>query len=97
MKKKLKELGYGKETMLRLDRMFFVYLRMCIGQEKNAQSKKTVMKINGIRNICADSILNNVIKQYPTNELGIKQRVFLNLVLHKHAALLYALSCARVV
>lgn len=97
MKKKLQELGYGKETMLRLDRMFFVYLRMCIGQERNAQSKKMIMKINAIRNICVDSILNNVIKQYPMDELGIKQRIFLNLVLHKHAVLLYALSCAKVV
>lgn len=96
MKKKLKELSYGNETMLRLDRMFFVYLRMCIGQEKKAQSKNAIMKINVIRNICEDSVLNNVIKQYPMNELRIKQRIFLNLVLHKHATLLYALSCVKV-
>lgn len=97
MKRKLQELGYGKKTMLRLDRMFFVYLRMCIGQEKNAQSKKMIMKISMIKNICADSILNNVIKQYPVNELKIKQRIFLNLVLHKQAALLYMLSCVKIV
>ncbi|MEI3216215.1 MAG: glycosyltransferase family 2 protein [Lachnospiraceae bacterium] len=97
MKKKLQELGYGKETMLRLDRMFFVYLRMCIGQEKNAKSKKTMMKIRSIKNICADSILNYVIKQYPMNEFEMKQRIFLNLVLHRQAALLYMLSCAKVV
>ena len=97
MKKKLQELGYGKETMLRLDRMFFVYLRMCIGQERNAQSKKAIMKINSIKSMCADSILRKVIKQYPLNELGIKQRAFLNLVFHKQATVLYALSCVNII
>lgn len=97
MKKKLQELGYGRETMFRLDRMFFVYLRMCIGQEKNAQSKKTIMKINSIKRMCTDSILNKVIKQYPMNELEIKQRIFLYLVYHKQTILLYVLSCVNIV
>lgn len=96
MKKKLNELGYGKETMLRLDRMFFVYLRMCIGQEKNAPDQNMKMKINAIRNICADTILVDTIKHYPMKELGLKQNLFSKLVLHKHALLLYTLSCADV-
>lgn len=45
-----------------------------------------IMKIISIRNICVDSILNNVIKQYPMDG-GIKQRIFLNLVLHKRDAI----------
>lgn len=97
MKKKLQGLGYGRETMFRLDRMFFVYLRMCIRQEKNAQSKKMVMKINSIKCMCKDSILSNVIKEYPINELGIKQRIFLKLVFHKQSLLLYILSCVNIV
>lgn len=80
MKKKLQELGYGKETMLRLDRMFFVYLRMCISQEKSKCSKNTPSKaIHVIRKICEDDTVDNIIKNYPVQCLGVKQRIFLML------------------
>ena len=97
MKNKLQGLGYGRETMFRLDRMFFIYTRMCIRQEKNAQSKKVITKINSIKRMCTDSILNSAIKGYPINELGIKQRVFLKLIFYRWSLLLYVLSCFNVI
>ena len=93
MKKKLQELGYGKETMLRLDRMFFVYFRMCIGQERlkvTSHSSKQAIKI--INSICEDSVVNNVIENYPVVELAIKQRFFLWLIKNKMKKSLYFLS-----
>ena len=95
MKKKLQELGYGKETMLRLDRMFFVYLRMCISQEKSKCSKNTPSKaIHVIRKICEDDTVDNIIKNYPVQCLGVKQRIFLMLISNKKAGILYAISKA---
>ena len=92
MKKKLKELGYGKETMLRLDRMFFVYLKMCIGQEKSKCSKNTPSKaIHVIKKICEDDTVNNIIENYPVQCLGVKQRVFLMLISNKKAGVLYVI------
>lgn len=93
MKKKLQELGYGKETMLRLDRMFFVYLRMCISQEKSKCSKNTPSKaIHVIRKLCEDDTVNNIIENYPVQCLGLKQRTFLMLISNKKAGILYAIS-----
>ena len=84
MKKKLQELGYGKETMLRLDRMFFVYLRMCISQERPDVSHNSRLKsCDNIRVICNDKVVQQIVKEYPAKLLGIKQRIFLYLIYHK--------------
>ncbi len=93
MNKKLKNLGYGRDTLLRLDRMFFVYLRMCISQETHKLSNNKVKEsIKIIDKICNDATVSNVINNYPLNLLGIKQKIFLNLIINKKAIFLYILS-----
>ena len=93
MKKKLQKLGYGEETILRLNRMLFIYLRMCIRQEKPAASKKKMKaSIRSINKICQDDVVKDVINNYPVSQLGKKQRLFLYLIKNKKSIILYMLS-----
>ena len=81
MHEKLRRLNYGESTFLRLDRMFFIYLKMCISQEKSkisSSSKKDRLK--NISSICRDSLVQNIISNYPIEKLGFKQALFLKLV-----------------
>lgn len=93
MKKKLISLGYDKNTMLRLDRMFFVYLRMCISQENGKKGNRTKQdNLKKIREICSDSVVRNTIANYPKAQLGLKQRLFLKLLYGKFIYTLYYLT-----
>ena len=93
MKKKLEGLGYGLDTMLRLDRMLFIYVRMSIGQERGTISGHDKrVSIKHIEKICENETLNKSIIRYPIKRLGIKQRIFLLLVKGKRSWLLYQLA-----
>lgn len=93
MQKKLTNLGYDEDTLLRLDRAFFVYLRMCIRQEKVSASKEKKDKlISNIEKICQDQVVIDVINNYPTKYLGVSQRLFLKLIKDKHSKILYMLA-----
>ena len=92
MKRKLQGLSYGNDTMLRLDRMFFVYLRMCIGQEKPIVSHNCFIdSIKVINKICVDDVVYEVIEKYPRKKIGVKQRFFLCLIKNKMCIILYCL------
>ena len=89
------DLGYDNETELRLDRMFFIYLRMCIAQEKSNKSNHSFRKsIKIIKNYCSDHTVNMIINEYPIKSLEIKQKTFLILIKQKSAMILYLLSKA---
>lgn len=93
MKKKLIDLKYDKLTMLRLDRMFFIYLRMCIRQESYRISKnKREISCNNIKRICKDSTVRKIIAEYPVNKLEFKQRIFLYLLKYNMNHLFYFLA-----
>ncbi len=93
MKKKLIELQYDKQTLFRLDRMLFVYLRMCIGQETKAASGSSKKEcVTRIKQICSNEEVRRVIKNYPIEKLGIAQNVFLFLIRHKKSGILYVMS-----
>lgn len=93
MKKKLLNLQYNEDTILRLDRMFFVYLRMCIGQERpSASQKKAYASIQTISKICGDAVVRDAIEKYPCRELGIKQQLFLKMIQFRMNRLLYFLA-----
>lgn len=98
MEKKLCKLGYNKSVILRLKRMFFIYLRMSIAQETPALSKLTIKEnIANIRNICNDLITRNVISEYPIKKLGFKQIIFLKLIYYKCARVLFCLSVLKMI
>lgn len=90
--KKLKHLGYSRDVIQRFDRGFFIYLRMCLAQEKQAISgldKKSCLK--NISKICEDDVVRAIIKNYPISKLGIKRSLFLRLIQLKAARTLHFL------
>lgn len=93
MQSKLQGLEYDEETMLRLDRMFFVYLKMCVAQERKKISYGGKAKsIENIRIICTDKTVMDVIDKYPRKLLGIKQRAFLLMLRKQMARTLYLIA-----
>ena len=90
MEKKLKNLGYDDMTLLRLKRMFFIHVRMCIRQAISKLSLKQNRAY--IQTICSDSLLRNVIDSYPVNRLGFRQAMFLYLIECKAAWILQILA-----
>lgn len=95
MKNKLHKLGYNKETQLRLDRMFFIYLKMCIEQEVFSNSRKSSEKNHKLSEICNDKLVEEVIREYPVKLLESKQRLFLYLIDKKLVFLLNFLMRLR--
>lgn len=92
MKHKLESLKYDNMTFLRLDRMFFIYIKMSIEQECRSDlllSKKE--HIENIKKICSDKIVRTVIRNYPKKKLGIKQNIFLKMIEFRFANLFYFL------
>ena len=80
-RRKLRMLEYDEMTFLRLDRMFFIYIKMSIGQEcKSNFSLSKTEHIENIKKICSDKTVRKVIHYYPKRYLGIKQNIFLKMV-----------------
>lgn len=93
MKCKLESLNYDDMTFFRLDRMFFIYIKMSIEQECRADSLLSKKEhIENIKKICSDQVVSTVIRNYPKKKLGIKQNIFLRIVDLKLAKLLYFLQ-----
>lgn len=86
---RMKSLGYGESTILRIDRNLFVNLVGCIYQEHSEERKLACLKIN---DICRDAEIHEIIKKYPKEKLGFKQRVFLSLILRRKIYLLYLVT-----
>ena len=92
VKKQLLGYGYDKSTIYRLQRIFFVYLRMCLTQERSRVSKHTAKEsIERIKKICENSTVRNIIQNYPLKNIGFKQSIFLKLIIRKRAFLLRTL------
>ena len=72
----------------RLDRQFFIYLKMCLKQLR--YSGLTVSeKINDILEICNNIKVQQILEEYPINQLGFKQKVFVYLIKYKMYKVLY--------
>lgn len=93
IKAKLESLGYGRDTILRLQRAFFIYIRMCIAQEDGRRASRTRSSCEkSIKKICEDSLVREVIREYPTEKLGLAQRTFLRMIERKLYRVLYLIS-----
>lgn len=93
MKEKLENLHYDENTIFRLQRMFFIYIRMSISQENKKRAKKTRKEcLNTIKSICNDTIVKNIIRDYQKDQMGIKQKIFLMLIRYKMVNELYFFS-----
>lgn len=86
----LTEMGIYEICRYRLSRQFFIYLRMCFAQlapKVCGLSRKEA--ISAIKEICANTQVQKIVLDYPVKKLGFKQQVFVYMVKHKLASLLY--------
>lgn len=86
MKEKLLTLGYNENVLLRLDKMLFIYLRMCFKQLNTDICGLTNQEsIHKIKEICNDNVVRDSINSYPIRMLGFKQALFIYLIKAKLA------------
>ena len=86
----IRRLGYAEEAQMRLRRIFFFYIKMCVSQESRAVSGLPVKQsLANIRRICLDENTVDAIAVYPVKKLGVKQRAFVYMLKFKTARLLY--------
>ena len=90
LRKKIVNLGYDDEVLLRLSKMFFVHLKMCILQEKKSISHNIFKDTKtNLKEICSSNIVNKVIDEYPVEDLNYKQKIFLYLIKYKLVFIIY--------
>lgn len=96
VKRKLSDLGYDNETILRLDRIFLVYLRGCIEQERdNVSTLSFSSRGKRIKEICQDKYIQKIVQAYPVVRMGCKQYkqiLFILLVRFRFSCLLHLLA-----
>lgn len=81
-----KRVSADREKIIRLQRMFFVNLRVCIGQEKPLVSGNTWSECRkNIVDIFNNSTVRRVIESYPIQAIQFKQRLFLLMVKYRMA------------
>lgn len=90
---KMKLLGYGGNTFLRVDKNLFINLSVCVRQERNNPSMLDA--IHNIRLICNDKDINKAIKKYPIKELEIKPKIFLKMISTRKIFCLYLIAKLR--
>ncbi len=89
----IREEGLSEECLLRLDKAFFIYLRMCIKQERpKVSGKHRHQALKAIEGILGSPEVAECIMNYPCGELTAPQRVFLSFVSKKRAAPLLLLA-----
>lgn len=84
----IKNMNLSQEAQYRLQKQFFINTRTSIEQEKFNRRR---IAIKNISNICNNPVLINVINEYPTQKLGISQRIFLYLIKNNQSILLFCL------
>lgn len=85
--------GLSEECLLRLDKTFFIYLRMCIKQERTKVSKSSREEgLINIQSIVSADEVRKAIESYPVSRLGIRQRLFIHMIEKRRARILLALA-----
>lgn len=98
IQKKLFGYGYEEDTILRLKRIYFVYVLMCIVQERRHTSNLPFLQsVSNIKSICEDDLLNRNIESYPVENLEFKQKFFLKLLQKRRAYLLKFMSDSGII
>lgn len=83
----------AEESIRRLQKSLFIYVRMSISRETLPSSGKTPAEARAaIAEICRDERLRGIIDGFPVGELGFKQRLFLGMVRRGDAGLLFTLA-----
>lgn len=79
-----KRIGNDSTKVIRLQRQFFVNLRVCLKQEQHKISNNNchIYKIR-VRKIINDDLVQKIVKEYPIDRIQIKQKIFLLLIKYK--------------
>lgn len=89
----IREEGLTDECLLRLDKTFFIYLRMCIKQERpKVSGKHPAQVLRAIGDMLESTDIKICVLSYPLERLDLPQRFFLLLVSKKRASILLALA-----
>lgn len=94
MKHRLTELGYGLDTIHRLDRMLFINTRVCIRQAvwgMNSSPRKIIREIHAI---CSEPVLQDAIANHPVERMNSAQKAFVRLLQSKRGLILYLIGKA---
>ena len=91
----IREEDLSDECLLRLKKTFFIYLRMCIKQERpRVSGLRRKEALRSLQNMVSADVVQKAIESYPVSRLGIRQRFFVRLVEKRHASALLALANA---
>lgn len=85
----IKKIELTDEAELRWNKTFIIYIWMCVLQEKKKSFRDSRLRI---KKICEDAVIRNVIFDYPVKKLGIKQRIFIWLLMHKMSSILWGIA-----
>lgn len=86
------------ECVLRLKKTLFINMKMCISQEVPRVSGKSRRDAcRAIHNMAGDERLMKVINDYPCERLRFKQKVFVQLLRHQAANVLYMAAVKGVI
>lgn len=86
-----------EECLMRLTKSFFIYLRMCINQERlKIKDMRYRDALQNVRWMVGNGTVKNAIRSYPIAKLGFKQRLFLNMVQKRRCRLLLLCAVAGV-
>lgn len=90
--------GLSRDAVLRLQKSFLIYLRMCIGQEKGQlKSGQSRAAARAIKHMLSDDRVSEIVKDYPISNLGLRQRIFARIVLKRRAKTMFVfLRCGLV-
>lgn len=89
----IREAGLPSECITRLQKVFFINLRMCIAQERpRASGLSCHQSLARIAEEVANPQVQRVISSYPVNELRWKQRLFVYLVRCRASLVLFVLN-----
>lgn len=93
LNKLMKNSSFSNEAFIRFKKLIFIYVRMCIQQEKKKISNlKLKDSLLNIKRLCEDKNLKKILEEYPVNKLEFKQKVFIYCIKYKISILLYLFS-----
>lgn len=92
MLKRIKNMEMSEEAVFRLQKQFLINVRTCIRQEKKRPDSSFKLMVKSVSEIVSNSLVKEVVRAYSTQKLGIKQRVFVDLVKNENAYILSVLT-----
>lgn len=93
----ISEADLPDECLLRLNKTFFIYLRMCIKQERSKVSGSNHEEaLRSLQSMVSADVVQKAIELYPVSHLGIRQRFFVHLIERRRVNVLLVLANAGV-